>query len=48
MGCHNGSRSTDFVWALPLNMNGSAEHAFSRNRQSALEQLRAITGWDRR
>jgi hypothetical protein len=42
MGCHTGARSTDFVWAMPLNAMSARAHFFP-NRIAGLEFLRSIT-----
>jgi hypothetical protein len=44
MGCHNGARSSDFVWAIKLNANTAAGPMFPPTRRSGLEYLRSITG----
>lgn len=46
MGCHNGVRSNDFIFALPNNAPFAGAGAVPQNRRSTIEYLRSITGWD--
>lgn len=45
MGCHNGARSSDFIFALPLNAPDKAAHVVPLNRRSTIDYLRDVTEW---
>jgi hypothetical protein len=42
MGCHNQTRSSDFVWSIPLNRMRSAAHEAPQSRLLGLEYLKSI------
>ncbi len=42
MGCHNASRTTDFIWAVSLNKNRPREISMPRLRDESLNKLKDI------